>query len=485
MERTIERIAELEGLGGRPADQAAETDTGKPPEFLSQPGDLLLPENGLAHFECKLTPVGDPSLRVEWFHNGKPLLAGSRVKTISDFGFVILEVSGVYARDAGLYTCKASNKHGEASVSCTLQVKGRQGIILEPQLPQSFKSGTQSIQKLEENLYKRDEPVAAPDEQPNPPKFVSEIKDLDLVEGQAAHFDCRVEPVGDASMRIEWFHNGRPLGSGSRIRMLDDFGFVVLDIDWTFPRDAGEYVCRATNRWGSATTRAKLVTKAKRDVNLDSQLPQGMTGEKLRDLERGPVTERFTEDAPVEAPKFTLQVKEVAVEEGETAHFECRVEPKTDPSLRVEWYHNGKPLQSGHRFRTVYELGFVSLDILYAYPEDAGEYMCRAWNRIGEDTTRGSLTCKSMITQFCPALYRIIHSVAFSIGVPAIIMQNQMPRGMKKSETLLQMEAALKKYTSEIFLTEEDIYDADKRQPPRYSHRLGGTHFSPSLLLIY
>ena len=99
----------------------------------------MLPENGLAHFECKLIPVGDPSLRVEWFHNGKPLSAGSRVKTISDFGFVILEVSGVYQRDAGLYTCKASNKHGETSVSCTLQVKGRQGIILEPQLPNSFK----------------------------------------------------------------------------------------------------------------------------------------------------------------------------------------------------------------------------------------------------------------------------------------------------------------------------------------------------------
>jgi hypothetical protein len=400
MERTIERIAELEGLGGRPADQAAETDTGKPPEFLSQPGDLLLPENGLAHFETKLTPVGDPSLRVEWFHNGKALLAGSRVKTISVFGFVILEVTGVYSRDAGLYTCKASNKHGEASVSCTLQVKGRQGIVLEPQLPQSFKSGTQAIQKLEENLYKRDEPAAAADEQPNPPKFVSEIKDLDLVEGQAAHFDCRVEPVGDASMRIEWFHNGRPLGSGSRIRMLDDFGFVVLDIDWTFPRDAGEYVCRATNRWGSATTKAKLVTKGKRGVNTDSQLPQGMTGEKLRDLERGPVVERFQEDTPEVAPHFTQQVTEVSMEEGDNAHFECRVEPKTDANLRVEWYHNGKLLQSGHRFRTVFELGFVSLDILYAYPEDAGEYMCRAFNRKGEATTKASLTCKSKTFDF-------------------------------------------------------------------------------------
>ncbi len=132
------------------------------------------------------------------------------------------------------------------------------GLIFETQ------SGTESIQKLEQALSKREEQAALEEDKPNPPRFVSEIQPiLDLAEGAAAHFDCRVEPVGDPSMRIEWFHNGRPLGSGSRIRMIDDFGFVVLDIDWTFPRDAGEYVCRATNRWGNAITRAKLVTKCK------------------------------------------------------------------------------------------------------------------------------------------------------------------------------------------------------------------------------
>lgn len=61
-------------------------------------------------------------MRVEWFHNGKALSAGSRIKTINDFGFVILEVAGTYLRDSGLYTCKATNRHGEATVSCTLQV---------------------------------------------------------------------------------------------------------------------------------------------------------------------------------------------------------------------------------------------------------------------------------------------------------------------------------------------------------------------------
>jgi titin len=160
MEGTIDKIAELEGLGVVPSQATPDDDSGKPPEFITTPSDLTLGENSLAHFECKLIPVNDQSMRVEWFHNGKALWAGSRIKTINDFGFVILEVSGVYQRDSGLYTCKATNRHGEATVSCKLQVRGRQGIILEPQLPSNFRSGTESIQKLEETLYKREEITA-------------------------------------------------------------------------------------------------------------------------------------------------------------------------------------------------------------------------------------------------------------------------------------------------------------------------------------
>jgi len=233
MERTIEKIAELEGLGAVPGQTSPEEDSGKPPEFITTPADLTLTENSLAHFECQLTPVNDSSMRVEWFHNGKPLSAGSRIKTINDFGFVILEVAGVYQRDSGLYTCKATNRHGEATVSCKLQVRGRQGIIMEPQLPTNFRTGTESIQKLEEALYKRDE-ILSEEEKPDPPRFTVELKDIvDVPEGGAIHFECRVKPVGDSTMRIDWFHNGRPFATGSRVHMLNDFGFVVLDMDYT------------------------------------------------------------------------------------------------------------------------------------------------------------------------------------------------------------------------------------------------------------
>ncbi|XP_068082222.1 titin [Anabrus simplex] len=447
MERTIEKIAELEGLGAIPGQPTPEEDSGKPPEFITTPADLTLAENSLAHFECRLIPVNDSSMRVEWFHNGKPLSAGSRIKTINDFGFVILEVAGVYQRDSGLYTCKATNRHGEATVSCKLQVRGRQGIILEPQLPSNFRTGTESIQKLEEALYKREE-ILAEEEKPNPPRFTVELKDiLDVPEGGPIRFECRVEPINDSSMRIDWFHNGRPFATGSRVHMLNDFGYIVLNMDYTYARDSGEYICRATNKWGSATTKAVLSCKAKHDIVLESQLPQGMSGEKLKELERGPVSKALPEDAPLSPPKFITQITSVGIGEGEPVHFECRVEPKTDPKLRVEWYRNGKLLPSGHRFRTVYDMGFVSLDILYTYPEDSGEYVCKAVNDLGEDTTKATVSCKKL---------------------PTIILQNQVPKGMKKTEALMQMEATIKKYTSEIHLTIDDLYDPDKKQPPRF-----------------
>lgn len=394
MEGTIDRIAELEGFGMAPGQTSTDDDSGKPPEFITTPADLMLGENTLAHFECRLTPINDPSMRVEWYHNGKALWAGSRIKTINDFGFVILEIAGCYQRDSGLYTCKATNKHGEATVSCKLQVRGRQGIIMEPQLPSNFRSGTENIQRLEENMHKQEEKYVE-QEEGAPPHFTVEIQDnVDIPEGGAIHFDCRVEPVGDSSMRIDWFWNGRPLATGSRVHMLNDFGFIALDMDYAYLRDCGEYTCRATNRWGTATTSAKVSCIGKHGIISDSQLPDGMTAERLKDLERGPVSVAQKEEQEMGPPRFLSQIQSATVEEAEAIRFECRVEPKEDPNLRIEWYRNGKLLPSGHRYRNVYDLGFVSLDILYVYAEDSGEYICRAVNNYGEDKTKASISCK-------------------------------------------------------------------------------------------
>lgn len=42
----------------------------------------------------------------------------------------------------------------------------------------------------------------------------------------------------------------------------------------------------------------------------------------------------------------------------------------------------------------MYDFGFVTMDILYTYAEDSGEYVCRATNQVGEDITRAFIQCK-------------------------------------------------------------------------------------------
>ncbi|RXG68646.1 Titin, partial [Armadillidium vulgare] len=449
MQGGMQKIAELEGLMIKTPDDLTSPDSGQPPQFLTQPADVTISENQLAHFECRLIPVGDPALRVEWYHNGRSLRTGTRIKTINDFGYVILELANCYSRDAGTYTCRAVNKHGEASVECKLNVSTKSGIILDPQATGRFKDCTESILKLEEQRFKKGDDAVTEDEKPNPPRFITNLENIvDLGEGQPAHFDCRVEPVGDPTMRIEWFHNGSQLGVGSRVHMMDDFGFVVLDLEWTFARDSGEYVCRATNKWGQATTSATLNIKSKHGVDMNTQLPQGMTAEKLKELERGPLLEKPDVDEQAVPPKFIVPLKDIAIEEGELARFEADVEPKTDPNLRIEWYFNGKPLQSGHRFRTSFEMGHVILELLYTYPEDSGEYICRAVNRVGQDATKASLKSKA---------------------AQCVIMQSQALKGVKPKDLMTQMEETMRKYNvKEVLITEEDIYDVKKRQPPRF-----------------
>lgn len=44
-----------------------------------------------------------------------------------------------------------------------------------------------------------------------PPQFIIPLRDAVQFEGGKVHFEARIEPVGDPSMRVEWFLNGRPL----------------------------------------------------------------------------------------------------------------------------------------------------------------------------------------------------------------------------------------------------------------------------------
>ena len=74
-------------------------------------------------------------------------------------------------------------------------------------------SGLEQIQYLEDkSRYQRSEIIDERTTQT--PVFTTSLKSCNIKEGQRAHFECRLIPVSDSTMKVEWFHNNVPLKSG-------------------------------------------------------------------------------------------------------------------------------------------------------------------------------------------------------------------------------------------------------------------------------
>lgn len=107
------------------------------------------------------------------------------------------------------------------------------------------------------------------------PRFVTELQDISkLTEGQSAHFEARITPINDPDLLVEWYYNGKKLPHGHRFRTFHDFGIVILDILYCYEENSGEYECRASNKYGTAVTKASLRCYSKTNLILDSQLPR-------------------------------------------------------------------------------------------------------------------------------------------------------------------------------------------------------------------
>ena len=91
------------------------------------------------------------------------------------------------------------------------------------------------------------------------------MRDMQLMEGNPAHFEAKLVPIGDPKLRVEWLKNGKPIPASNRMSTLHDFGFVAFDLKYTRPDDTGNYTCRAVNELGEANITANLKVLSAKD----------------------------------------------------------------------------------------------------------------------------------------------------------------------------------------------------------------------------
>ena len=226
----------------------------------------------------------------------------------------------------------------------------------------------------------------------------------------------------------DWELNEKPLPSGTKFIPSVDFGFVRLEINDALVKNSGLLKVTATNSMGTASTSGTLkILPEGSNVSTTSLHPSGQTGieaiEAMETSTRLKLGDDSADQSSLEKPHFVSDLQaECEVCGEEPLHLQCTVEPKSDPGLRVDWYHNGQPLKTGARVQANIDFGFVTLNITDVSARDEGIYTCKAVNSLGEATT----------------FTKVYYSTKSPAGVDSTTMH---PRGEEGLENINKMEA--------------------------------------------
>ncbi|XP_069925959.1 striated muscle preferentially expressed protein kinase isoform X1 [Oryctolagus cuniculus] len=285
----------------------------------------------MALFECLV--AGPTDVEVDWLCRGRLLQpALLKCKMHFDGRKCKLLLTSVHEDDSGVYTCKLSTAKDELTCSARLSVR--------PSLA---------------------------------PLFTRQLEDVEVLEGRAARFDCKVS--GTPPPTVAWTHFGRPVEESENVRLRQDGGLHSLHIAHVGSEDEGLYAVSATNTHGQAHSSAQLYVEE----------PRTAASGPSSKLEKMPSIPEEPEQGELERlsiPDFLRPLQDLEVGLAKEAVLECQVTGLPYPT--ISWFHNGHRIQSGDdrrmtQYRDVHRLVFPAVG-----PQHAGVYKSVIANKLGK-----------------------------------------------------------------------------------------------------
>ncbi|XP_072598172.1 striated muscle preferentially expressed protein kinase isoform X5 [Vulpes vulpes] len=285
----------------------------------------------MALFECLV--AGPADVEVDWLCRGRLLQpALLKCKMHFDGRKCKLLLTSVHEDDSGVYTCKLSTAKDELTCSARLTVR--------PSLA---------------------------------PLFTRLLEDIEVLEGRAARFDCKIS--GTPPPAVTWTHFGRQVEESDNLRLRQDGGLHSLHIAHVGSEDEGLYAVSATNTHGQAQCSAQLYVEEPRTA---------ATGPSSK-LEKMPSIPEEPEQGELERlsiPDFLRPLQDLEVGLAKEAMLECQVTGLPYPT--ISWFHNGHRIQSSDdrrmtQYRDVHRLVFPAVG-----PQHAGVYKSVIANKLGK-----------------------------------------------------------------------------------------------------
>ena len=358
--------------GGRSLQSVDAKDLAKvyKPVFLVKATNMEVMEGKSCRINIRVT--GRPPPLITWFKNGEPVVESglSRI-TVQENGVESLIFDEVHENDNAEYTVMAENAGGRAVTNCKLTV--------------------------------------LPAEEAQRPKILDKPVSTKVKSGDSVRLE--VFAVGRPTPEICWLKDNVLLQPDKHPQFqfegVDGHGLLI--IEKADKIHDGWYTATAVNKAGRDLCRCKITVaaeEAKADARDGRKFKAGKGIKKKADaspsrntgkLTRAP--EEFNEADLYDATKKQKPIFRQKIESVKTttlghAHFECRLVPIGDPTMKVQWMLDDKPLEHANRIQTMFEFGYTSLDILNCYPRDTGVISCRAINANGGAETSATLIVK-------------------------------------------------------------------------------------------